>query len=527
MAIELTSNNAKTTLEASLPASGTGSTTLVVVSGTGSLFPQPGTTNFPAGSSTFFRLSLTDSATQSKREIVYVTARVGDTMTVTRGQDGTTAQDWSVGDIAGLFVVAGTQANVLQAEQAQAGYINYAVAGGTPNAIVATFNPALIENLTPGLVAKIQINSNNTGAVTLNLDGFGALPVVNARGAALTPNELVAGIVYNFTYNGQRFSVDSFPPDLLLQDSSTTANTIIVTTGLSLTQIGRGFVMYVTVANTNTGSVKMTIDGIPGIAVLSREGANFQTNVLKAGSTYRLVYNGTSFISDAQNRTDAQVGEVRMWSGDPTQISTVWGFGWHLADGTSGTIDLTNKFVLGAGKTVTQGATGGSHTTTLSVANLPAHSHGIVDSGHSHGITDRGHSHGVTDNGHAHGVADGGHSHGVNDGGHSHTVNRGGWCQAGQDNGGGATASASNQYGTYSGAMSSVTASGANISIAASGTGIGIYAATANVAVQTGTTSVAVNSGITGITVSNTGSGAAVTTTPPYYAMCFVMYTNA
>lgn len=94
--IELTSNNAKTTLAQSFP---TGSTSLALASGTGALFPQPGTTNYPLGSQTFFRLSLTDAATQTKREIVYVTARTGDTLTVLRGQDGTTPINWAVGDM--------------------------------------------------------------------------------------------------------------------------------------------------------------------------------------------------------------------------------------------------------------------------------------------------------------------------------------------------------------------------------------------------------------------------------------------
>lgn len=525
--IELTSNNAKTTLAQSLPASGSGATTLAVVSGTGSLFPQPGTTQYPAGSATFFRLSLTDSATQTKREIVYVVGRAGDTMSVLRGQDGTVPLDWAVGDIAGLFVVAGTQQNVLQAEQAQSGYINFAQAGGTPNAIAIAFQPSLIENLTAGLVANVLISSNNTGPVTLNVDGLGAAPVVNGKGLPLVANELIAGVAYSFAFTGRQFTVDTSPPELFLQDSSTTPNIIKVTTGIGLTQIGRGFVIYVTVAQTNTGGVTMTMDGIPGIQVLSREGATFQANILKSGSTYRFIYSGSAFISDAQNLTDARVNEVRMWSGDPAQVSNAWGFGWHLCDGTNGTLDLTNKFILGAGKSVSQGASGGSHTTALSVANIPAHNHGVIDNGHTHGINDRGHTHGINDGGHAHAVADGGHAHGVNDYGHAHTMNPGGWGQAGQDNGGISGASMPNQYGRYTGAMASVTTSGANIGIAAATANIGIYSAVTNVSVQASGTGVAVVTGTTGIATANAGSGNSFTTTPPYYALCFVQFTNA
>lgn len=522
--IELTSNNAKTTLAQSFP---TGSTSLALASGTGALFPQPGTTNYPLGSQTFFRLSLTDAATQTKREIVYVTARTGDTLTVLRGQDGTTPINWAVGDIAGLFVVAGTVQNVLQAEQAQAGYIDYATAGGTPNALAISFNPALIENLTPGLKARILIGSNNTGPVTLNVDGLGAVPVVNSRGLALAPNELVAGVIFDFEFTGTQFTVNTKIPELLLQDSSSTANVIKVTTGIGLTQIGRGFVLYVTVANTNTGPVTMTVDGIPNLTTLSREGAAFQGNVLFSGNTYRFIYNGVAFISDAANKSDAFVGEVRMWGGVPANIPATFGFGWHLCDGTYGTPDLTNKFILGAGKTVSYAQQGGSFTTSLSVANLPAHAHAVTDNGHAHNVSDGGHSHSVSDGGHAHGVSDGGHAHGVADGGHSHTINRGGWGQAGQDNGGIAGASIANQYGTYSGTMSTVTASSSNIGIYAATANIGIYSSTTGVGVNRGTTGVAVVTNTTGISIQNTGNGQAFTTTPPYFALCFVMYTGA
>ncbi|MFM0010954.1 hypothetical protein [Paraburkholderia sediminicola] len=525
--IELTSNNAKTTVEASLPASGAGSNTLTVVSGTGALFPQPGTTNYPVGAATFFRLSLTDAATQTKREIVYVTARNTDSMTILRGQDGTSAQAWAVGDIVGLFVVSGTQANVMQMEQAQSGYINYAIAGGTPNALTASFNPSLLENLTAGVTAKILIGSNNTGPVTLNLDGLGVVPVVNARGVALVANELIGGVTYVFTFTGQQFVVDTNQPALFFQDTSNAANTLKISTGVNATSLGRGFVIYVTVANTNSGPVTMTLDGLTGVPVLSREGAAFQSNILLAGSTYRFIYNGSAFIAEASNQTAAQIGEIRMWNGSPGAVASTWGFGWHLCDGTNGTPNLVSRFIMGAGSTVAVGSTGGSATTTLSAANLPSHNHAVNDPGHVHSINDRGHVHGINDPGHAHGVADYGHSHGINDPGHAHTVNRGGWGQAGQDNGGIAGASAPNQYGTYSGAMSQVTGSGTGISIAGSGSNIGIYASGTGIGTQAAATGVSVVTGATGITTANTGSGSPVSTLPPYYALCFVIYTNS
>lgn len=97
--ILLTANNAQTVLAAGISAS---ATSLTVNSGTGELFPSAS-----AGVS-YFKLTLVDAATGQLSEIVHVTARSGDTMTITRGQEGTTARAWSANDIAANMLTAGT-----------------------------------------------------------------------------------------------------------------------------------------------------------------------------------------------------------------------------------------------------------------------------------------------------------------------------------------------------------------------------------------------------------------------------------
>jgi hypothetical protein len=78
MAVQLT-NNAFTTLPAGLAST---ATSLTVVTGDGAKFPMLGTGDF-------FYLTLVDTVGNS--EIVQVTARTDDTMTVVRGQVGTLA----------------------------------------------------------------------------------------------------------------------------------------------------------------------------------------------------------------------------------------------------------------------------------------------------------------------------------------------------------------------------------------------------------------------------------------------------
>ncbi|QPJ99267.1 hypothetical protein IDM36_15235 [Enterobacter mori] len=100
----LAANNAQTVLAAGINAT---ATSLTVNSGTGALFPDPS-----AGVS-FFKLTLIDSATGQLSEIVHVTARTGDTMTIARAQEGTTARAWSANDIAANMMTAGTLSYIL------------------------------------------------------------------------------------------------------------------------------------------------------------------------------------------------------------------------------------------------------------------------------------------------------------------------------------------------------------------------------------------------------------------------------
>jgi len=72
-------------------------------------------------------------------------------------------------------------------------------------------------------------------------------------------------------------------------------------------------------------------------------------------------------------------GGIILWSGSTGSVPS----GWYLCDGTNGTPDLRNSFIVGAGNTYAVGATGGtadaivvSHThTATSVVTDPGHYH--------------------------------------------------------------------------------------------------------------------------------------------------------
>lgn len=100
----LAANNAQSVLAAGISSS---ATSLTVNTGTGALFPSP------VSGTSFFKLTLIDAATGNLTEIMHVTARSGDVMTVDRAQEGTVARAWSANDIVANMMTAGTLAYIL------------------------------------------------------------------------------------------------------------------------------------------------------------------------------------------------------------------------------------------------------------------------------------------------------------------------------------------------------------------------------------------------------------------------------
>lgn len=100
----LFANNARSTLATALAA---GATSATLAPGGGGPFPAPTGSNY-------FVADITDAATRTLHEIVHVTSRVGDTVTLVRAQEGTPAQSWAAGAIFANQWTAGQAAAMVQ-----------------------------------------------------------------------------------------------------------------------------------------------------------------------------------------------------------------------------------------------------------------------------------------------------------------------------------------------------------------------------------------------------------------------------
>lgn len=211
MSAEIFTNNASTTLGTAI---GAGDTSITVATGTGSQFPSPG-----AGQYFTATLWAAGSTTGVPNEIVKVTARSGDTMTVVRGQEGTTPQAWGVGDTFANYPTAAFFNGLAGTADIQAQSGNYAVDGGSKNAGTATLSPA-ITALSAVLGAPIRIKkmgTANDSTYTLNLNGLGAKSVT-LNGSALNSGMLPASQVFEVIWDGTNFELIS-PPAVPLDNN--------------------------------------------------------------------------------------------------------------------------------------------------------------------------------------------------------------------------------------------------------------------------------------------------------------------
>jgi hypothetical protein len=170
------------------------------------------------------------------------------------------------------------------------------------------------------------------------------------------PNGITALVIADGTnfYNAISGSVGNFTVNGNLAVTGTTALSGALTYG------------GVTLSNAVTGTGSMALSASPTFT-----GTPIAPTAAPGTNTTQIATTAFALANSIPS------GAIILWSGSIASIPS----GWLLCDGTSGTPDLRNRFIVGAGSTYAVAATGGTAD-----AVVVSHTHTATDSGHTHGL---------------------------------------------------------------------------------------------------------------------------------------------
>lgn len=206
-------NNVKGAIAADISAN---QTSIPVMPGTGALFastlvPDAGLANSSLPAKIFAKVTLTDEQ-ETIFEICHLTAVAGDTLTVIRGQEGTTPRTWYIGDHIANFATRGSENLFVQVEDLQSGKYTACVAGGTGNALTADIPTAYFENGGAAITLRTPLyiipTATNTGPATIlvMMSGqvIGTFPLVKGANEPLKAGDIVSRLPVLIVYNTQQ-----------------------------------------------------------------------------------------------------------------------------------------------------------------------------------------------------------------------------------------------------------------------------------------------------------------------------------
>jgi hypothetical protein len=103
--------------------------------------------------------------------------------------------------------ISPTNSDIRQvSKSAQLQKVNYSLDTGVANAYVATLSP-VPDALQAGLLVRLKVATDNTGASVLIVNGQSGKNIVHADGSILNPRDMIAGMVANLCYDGTAFQL--------------------------------------------------------------------------------------------------------------------------------------------------------------------------------------------------------------------------------------------------------------------------------------------------------------------------------
>ena len=364
---------------------------------------------------------------------------------------------------------------------------NVLITGGS-----ITVNSVISNNLQVGsfVTSNITVTTGNITGISQLSAAIGSVTNLTATNSSatnfVTSNaQITSGNVTGIT---NLTATNSSATNFVTSNAQITSGNVTGITNLTATNLGA--VNFITSNAQITGG---NISGITNLTATNLGAVNFITSnaQITGGDASNITGNlnifgqatlvdSVALTSPAYNSNSTALattefvqsvlprGVIVMWGGSVVSIPT----GWQLCDGSNGSPDLRNQFVIGAGSSYAPGSTGGTTSVSLSVNNLPAHMHTFSGNTSISGNTSPG-SANLVDPGHSHSVAAGGSG-----------INR--VSLSGSQN---------NSYATST-ATTGITDSGH----------AHVFSAIGSFSGNTGTT----------------GTGAAFSIVPPFYALCYI-----
>ena len=233
---------------------------------------------------------------------------------------------------------------------------------------ISTLQDVTAQNM--DLSGSLDVSENVTIGNTLNVTGVTSLSNdLNVTGVTSLSNDL--NVTGNLVVDG------SFNFNEVIQNITTVNNELLISTQLDISNQGTGPALKVS-------QYGLGIDKDVALFDAGNEGQALKIDSVGDSHFYKDVnIDGNLTVSGVSNSFIPR-GGIIMWSGVIIPES------WSLCDGTNGTPDLRNRFIVSSGSSYNIGTSGGSTTQTLSVSNLPSHNHtGTTNKDGTHSHTQR------------------------------------------------------------------------------------------------------------------------------------------
>ncbi len=433
-----------------------------------------GTSNIVSGIATYTQVRVGGDTTHSEKLVVTGNARVTGILTVGTGSLTITDRDINAAGVttASNFKTGSTNVHSVGVEAAGINVLG----GDTPIGAGSTIynsGAAIFTGIITAPSAVFTGNVSIAGTITYeDVTSIDSIGIITARSDIRANGNIVGDNATNVS------GINNVTATAFYGNGANL-------TGIDATKIITGNTQVQTIDTGSNGHVKVITEG---------------GERLRISNGGQIGLSGANYGSSGQVLTSQGSGSAAAWTtviGVPSGIIAVWSgsegsipSGWYLCNGSNGTPDLRNRFIVGAGSgsNYSVGNTGGSDTVTLSTSQIPSHSHTTNNHSHNASVSDPGHGHSVS-------VSDPGHQHNTSVTGAKLFPGYGG---------------AHVPYGGSGGYP------GTHFNMSNANTGISANASNAN-------TSVNVSIGNQNPTTNNTGGGGSHENRPPYYALCYIM----